>query len=441
MPDPSSDQKPMTLAAAVAMGVGSMVGAGIFALLGEAAAASGNAAWIAFALGGLVALLSGYSYARLGVRFPSAGGVVEYLVRGFGPGLLSGGLSLMFYFASIIGMAMVAKAFGAYATTLFLGENAGIWWPRIFATALVLLLTQINFIGSDAVGKAERLIVFLKLLVLVSFVFLGLYQLDPSFLAPASYPATGNILTSISLTFFAFTGFGVISNTAEDMPNPSRTLPRAIYLSIGLVMVLYVGLCFAVFGHLSIDAIIASKETALAEAARPLLGQLGFTIMAAAALLSTASSINANLYGSLNITYSLAKHGELPIAFERRLWRQGTEGLAITAALVLLLANLLDLGVIAGLGSAAFLAVYLAVHVGHWRIRKETGANPILIAAAALTCGTLISLFLINSISTAPLTVVLFVAFALLAFTGEFVLRKTLNREIQGTTGKDRDET
>lgn len=434
-------QKSMTLWAAIAMGVGSMVGAGIFALLGEAAAAAGNATYLSFVVGGGVALLAGYSYAKLGVRYPSSGGVVEYLVQGFGPGLLSGGLSLLFYFAGVIGMAMVAKAFGSYAAGLFIGEGAPTFWINVFSSGIVILLTQVNFIGSTAVGRAEKLIVFLKLVILISFVFLGMFSFNPSFLEPSSYPPPSSLLVSISLTFFAFTGFGVIANTVEDMPNPSRTLPRAIYLSIVLVLLLYLALSLAVFGNLPVDQIVADKETALAEAARPILGSLGFTIMAAAALLSTASSINANLYGSLNITYTLAKRGELPPSFGRRIWHEGTEGLAITAGLVLLLANLLDLGAIAGLGSATFLLVYLAIQIAHLRLAGETGGSRPVILIGGLATGTILVLFLKNAADTNPLTLILFAAFSLLSFAAEFVLQKTRNRIIRPSIDTKTSET
>jgi len=124
---------------AVSMGIGAMVGAGIFALLGQAGTIAGSAVWISFLIGGLIGLLSGYSMGRLGARYPSAGGVVEYLVQGFGAGRFSGIMSKMMYIGSLVAMSLVARTFGSYAHAL-LPDGAADWYVEAFAVAIVLLL-------------------------------------------------------------------------------------------------------------------------------------------------------------------------------------------------------------------------------------------------------------------------------------------------------------
>ena len=165
-----SGQNTITVRGAVALGIGSMVGAGIFALLGEAAIMAGSAVWLSFLAAGIIALLSGYSFAQLGIKYPSRGGIVEYLVRAYGTGRFSGGCSILFYIAQLIGMAMVSLAFGKYAAKL-IGIEANLFvWERVLASALVLGLTVLTLAGSKTIAKVQRVIVIANLILLGVFV-------------------------------------------------------------------------------------------------------------------------------------------------------------------------------------------------------------------------------------------------------------------------------
>ena len=144
----------MTLMGAIFIGIGSMVGAGIFALFGEAGKIAGAAVWVSFLIAGVIALLQGYSFAKLGARFPSSGGLIAWIVRGYGKGLFTGGLVVLGYFSVLIVTAMVAVSFGNYLTSLILGEGAPQIWPKIFAVLIVCLLTFVNSIGAETVTKA-----------------------------------------------------------------------------------------------------------------------------------------------------------------------------------------------------------------------------------------------------------------------------------------------
>jgi amino acid transporter len=409
MSDPAgaASKTAMTVGRAASLGVGSMVGAGIFALLGEVAAVATSAIWLAFLMGGIVALLNGYSYGRLGARYPSAGGPVEYLTRGYGEGVFSGGLSIFYYAAGVIGMALVARAFGTYAASLFFVGAPGNAVIGALAAALVVGLTLVNLAGSASVGKAEFAIVAAKLAVLAVFIVGGATSIQSNLLADEfTVSSPGGLMASVGVAFFAYTGFGVVTNAAADMASPARDLPRALWTAIGSVMILYVAIALVAFGDLSVADVVADKETALAVAAEPTFGRLGFVVMAVAAMLSTASAVNASLYGSTNVSYVLAKHGELPRQFDRRTWHHAPEGLFITAGFVLVLASLLDLSQVASLGSLAALLVYIAVGAGHVRLRKETGARPwVLVVAVSLTTATLVA-FVIRVFVDNPLVLV-----------------------------------
>ena len=330
------------MAAAVSIGIGGMVGAGIFSILGVVAHAAGNAMWIAFAIGGVVALLSTYSYAKLGATFPSAGGAVHFLVKGFGDGVLAGGLNLFMWAAYIISLALYATAFGSYAAT-FVSKAASPLLVKSLAVGAVVLLTVINAFGAKIMGRSETVIVAIKVAILVLFAAVGLWFIRPGYLSPELWPQTQSILFGAGVLFIGYEGFGLITNAAADMRNPRKMLPRALYTSVILVIVIYLAVSLTVTGNLSDYEIEQARDYALAQAAKPFLGEFGFRLIAIAALFSTASAINATLFGSANVCYMIARDGELPAGLSRTEWKQATGGLLLTAGLVVLVTLLFDL--------------------------------------------------------------------------------------------------
>jgi len=422
----------MTLGAAISMGVGAMVGAGIFALMGEAGTSAGSAVYISFIIAGIITLFSGYSYAKLGVRYPSAGGIVEYLVQAFGSGYTSGVLSSILYLSIVVVMGMVARAFGSYAAALF-APHASTLFINIFASAVVVLLTAVNAAGSDAVGKLEKFIVITKVAILAVFIIAGFIYINPELLsARHSTSSLSGVLGTVAICLLAYHGFGVITNTVEDMPNPTKTLPRSIYGAIAIVIVIYVGAALVVFGNLPLPEIIKAKDYAMAEAAKPVFGQWGFTIIAITALMSAASSINANLYSTANMTFLLAKDGELPEFEARKLWRASTGGLLSTAVLILFVTNFMDLSRIATLGSIVYLIVYSAVHWGHLqRLTSATGASKIIVGLAFITNSLVLILFSIQTIRRDLTVIYVLIALLLTAVGMEIYMQKVRRRTIK----------
>lgn len=364
----------MTLSHAVAIGVGGMIGAGVFSMMGVAGGIAGGATFLAFALAGLVALLCAYSFGRLGARYPSAGGPVEYLFKAFGDTMLAGGLNITLWLGYVLALALYARAFAEYTVALTPDSLAPVLQPLIIfmVTGGFLLL---NIAGAEAVGRLELLIVAVKVIILLGFVVVALPTIDTARVAPAAWPAFSNIGFAAAVVFLSYEGFGLITNTAEDLANPVRELPLALLISVLLTIGIYVLTAIGVLGTLSPSQVVESKEYALAAAVQPSLGDVGFTVMAIAALFSTASAINATLYGGANVSFMIAKHGGLPALFVRRLWQRATGGLLFTAGLMAAIALLFQLEGIAIMGSAAFLIVYGAVSAGHLRLLGETGAR------------------------------------------------------------------
>jgi amino acid transporter len=381
----NQNQSGISFTDAVSIGIGGMIGAGIFSILGVVAQAAGATMWISFLIGGIVALFSTYSYAKLGAKFPSVGGAVAFLIEGFGAGLMSGSINLFMWIGYIIAIALYAQGFSAYFMTFFTAVPTPLL-SKAVATIIVLLFALVNILGASSVGRAETLIVVIKVSILILFSVSGLFFIQPDNLAPTHWSHWEQILYGASILFIGYEGFGLVANAAGDMENPQKYLPRALYTSVLIVIAIYIAVSITVVGNLSINEIYHSGDDALAQAAKPFLGMIGFKLIAIAALFSTASAINATLFGAANVSYMIARDGELPAVFSRREWHNATGGLVITTLLVICFILFFNLAGVAMMGSGAFLLIYAAVNAGHLNILHKTGANKWIIILSLLLC-------------------------------------------------------
>jgi amino acid transporter len=415
----------VTVRGAAFLGIGAMIGAGIFALLGEAGAVAGSAVWLSFLLAGIVAALLGYNVVKLGVRYPSSGGLIAYLLQSFGNGRLVGIASWLGYFAAIVIVcSMVAVSFGSYAASLFVGDDAGAGWDNLFASVIVVGMAGVNVVGSRLVDRAQSLIVLLLLAVFAVFIAVTIVDVDWDLLAFSGYPSFSKIVASVALTFFAYLGFSVITFAVGDLRDPDSELPRAMYVALGVTSLTYVLIAIGVFGTLTVDEVVGYGETAIAEAARPALGDAGFTIMAIAALLATASSVNATLYASRGLTRMLVEVGQFPSFFGRGPRGGANAGMLITAAIVLVVANLVDLSAIASVGSACSLVIFLLVGIAGYRLRSETGANGAIVLFGAAATVIVLAFFAVDTLRNAPETFAAIVLIAGLAVVLDFIWKR-----------------
>jgi amino acid transporter len=390
----NSSKGSMGFLSVAAIGIGSMVGAGIFALLGQAAVTAGCDVYASFLIAGAIAFLSGLSYARLAVKHPVNGGIVEYLFQAFPAKFAARCLSLIYLMTLIVTVAIVAKAFGKYAVRLLIGDDAAPSLPNLLAAGVVVVLAVLNLIGDKAVGRAEVLLVGVKLGILVLLMAAGLPSVDPAMLAQGKSVDMLTLISSVALTFFAYAGFGMMANAAANVADPARTLPRAILLAIGLVIVLYISLALVVLGNLPGAQLEKFADTAVAEAAKPVLGHFGFIAVSVGALIATASAINATLFSLLNLGKAVAEkdNGGLPLAH----WLLGsTTGFVAIMAAVIVILYAFNLGAIANVAGGAFLMAYLSVFVAHWRLFPKVGGSRIaILLGAAMMLVVLVVLFM-----------------------------------------------
>jgi len=416
--------------AVVAIGVGGMVGGGIFAVLGLAVQLANGGTPLAFALAGAVALLTAYSYAKLSVAYPSRGGTVTFLDRAFGSGMVTGSLNVLLWLSYVVMLSLYAYAFGSYGAT-FLPQAWQAPGKHVLISLGVAAITGLNLLSARLIGEAENWIVGLKLAILLLFVGAGFGGIEASRIAPAAWSPPLQLAAGGMIIFLAYEGFELIANAARDVRDVGRTLPRAYYTAVGFVIALYVLVALVTVGNLPVDRIVQAKDYALAEAARPFLGRAGFTLIAVAAMLSTASAINATLYGAARLSYSVARDGELPAELERKVWGEPVEGLLITAGLTLFVANAFNLGSIATLGSAGFLLIFAAVNAANALRAKHTASRAWVSAAGGVACLIALAALLWQTAASAPAKLWVLAAMlgAALAIEGSY--RLVARREIR----------
>src|SRR5690349_15349135 len=406
-------QKYLSVRQAAFIGVGAMVGAGIFALLGAAGEVAGAAVWVSFLIAGVIAGLQGYSFAKLGARYPSAGGLLEYVAKSVGEGHFTGITAWLTYAANAIVTAMVAVSFGSYASSTFAEGNQV--WIKVFAALIILVMTGVNIVGSSLVANAQTVIVYVVLGILSVFAVVTLVNMTPSLLAPSKYPPFQDIISSVALTFFAFLGFGIITFTAKDLAKPALQLPRAMYLALAIATVIYVAIALGVFGTLTVDKVISSGGTALAVAAEPTLGRAGYWLMTVTALFATAGATNAGLYPAQGLSERLAETGQFPPLMARKLGGRASAGLLIQAAVCLVLAVVFKLDSIASIGSAVALVIFTMITAAHLRIRSETGASLPMLVLAIVAAGAVFVTFVFTTLIHEPASIVTLLAIVVLS--------------------------
>ncbi len=391
----SDSGKKMGLWQVVALAVGTMVGASIFSIFGLGAKLAGPNLPLVFVLSGLVALLVAYSYATLGRRIISDAGPIEFILKGLGDGVLTGALSFLFWLTYVVSIALFAKGFAGYFLP-FLHIPPTPLANAVTEVGVVLTFLALGILGSSAVGKAELVIVIVKLSILGLFVVLGVWSIQPELVTPRFTPsALDGSINAIAIFFLSYMGFGLVTNASEQMRDPERNVPRAIYLSILIVSVVYILVALVAVGNLSLADLIKAQDNALAVAAEPFLGQSGFLLVSLGALFSIASALNATLFGGANVAYALARDGELPRKFNRKLWFGSSEGLYFTAALGIVFALAFNLNGIASITSGVFMVIYLFVLYAHWRLKQQYGGNALIIAAGFVVVASVFVLLLV----------------------------------------------
>lgn len=420
--------KGIGLKEAISIGIGGMVGGGIFAVLGLATALAKGGTPISFLIAGLIALITSYSYVKLSLKYPDRGGTVKFVNQGFGIGVFSGGINNLLWFSYIIMLALYASAFGSYAPNLLQLTSDKVIDSHIYATAIVLIAAFINYYSIAVVGKIESYAVIIKLIILLTFVGFGLYGLfgNPHLeqLSPEHWESPFKLLTAGMVIFVAYEGFELIANAAPDIKNPEKNIPRAYYWSVIFVIFLYIIIAAITVGSLAFSDIATAQDYVLAEAAKPMLGKLGFTVITVAALISTFSAINASLYGGSKVNFEIAEDDELPKQFTCLLWGHPV-GLLVTTIATIVLVNTLKLESISTAGSVGFLLIFSIVNFVGFKLSKETNSNKIIPIIGAVLCFLAMLALLVQHYSVNKVDVFIALGIIAFSFATEYLYKKT----------------
>lgn len=314
------------------MGLGAMIGAGIFVLIGIATGLAGPGVILAFALNGLVALIVGSAYAELGSAMPRAGGVYQWAKEIPKPfvGFMSGWVS---WFGHAVACSLYALGFGSFATELLrLGLGAlpveRILLVNALAAAVVLVFVCVNLIGASEASLAENIVTSFKVIILLVLIGFGMAQVfaEPRPLSdyqPFLPEGFFGVVVAMGLTFIAFEGYEIITQSGEEVRNPARNIPRAIFISIGVAVPIYVLVAFVLLGGVtppgdqSVPAYLGSlEELGLAAAAGQLM-PYGYVVTLIAGMASTASALNATIFSSSRVAFAIGRDRKLPGVFGR----------------------------------------------------------------------------------------------------------------------------
>ncbi|PHS25696.1 MAG: amino acid transporter [Robiginitomaculum sp.] len=421
----------IALLEAISIGIGGMVGGGIFAVLGLAVALAKGGTPIAFLFAGLIALITSYSYVKLSLTYPDRGGTVRFINQGFGRGIFSGGINNLLWVSYIIMLALYASAFGSYAPNLYKITANPTTDFHLYASLIVIFASAINYYSIKIVGQIESYAVIIKLIILLGFVGIGLYGLSGnanlSQLSISHWESPLKLIAAGMVIFVAYEGFELIANAAPDIENPEKNIPRAYYISVTFVVCLYVVIAVITVGSLPFKAIANAQDYVLAEAAKPMLGQIGFTVITIAALISTFSAINASLYGGSRVSYEIAEDDEAPHELTSMLWGQPI-GLLLTTLATLFLVNTLKLVSISSAGSIGFLFIFAMVNFVGFKLSKFTKGNRIIPLFGFMLCVLALAVLVVQILSTRKFDILVAGGIVAVCFVSEYIYKSKFIR-------------
>ncbi|WP_144943432.1 APC family permease [Kocuria salsicia] len=417
-------QQKLSLTGSVALGTGVMIGAGIFALVGQVAELAGG--WVpwAFLAGAVVVAFSSYSYIRYSATNPSSGGIAMLLKAAYGPGVLAGSFSLFMYVSMILAESLLGRTFASYLLRPF-GLQGSEVWVAVLAVVAIVAAALVNLVGNRWVERSATVTAALKILGIAVLAIAGILAAGVSSLgrlfsaADRTPPEAGwaGFLAGVALCILAYKGFTTITNQGADLQQPERNIGRSIMISIALCTVLYLLITVAVTGSLTVPQIVQARDYALAEAAEPMFGTWGAGLTVAIAVVATLSGLIASLFSVSKLYDMLRDMGQAP----ELPGKHDHQSLYITAGLAIVMAAFFDLSQIASLGAILYLAMDIAIHLGILRhLKDDVGAKPwIPWVAIALDVTVLVPFVLLKSQSD-PFTLVITAVVALVIVVAQW---------------------
>ncbi|MFL9836424.1 APC family permease [Flavobacterium sp. ST-75] len=397
-----SKTKNLGLAELIAIALGGMVGGGIFTILGISVAIIGNVTPFAIIVGGIIASLAAYSYVKLGVYYKDEGATYAFYKKTYPKTpFLASVIGWYVIFGYISTLALYAYTFSSYAiSSTDFSDN--MWIRKAVALGIIGLFTAINLWSVNGMGKIEDIMVYTKLVLLTVISVVLMQNGDTSFAkfmetmaVDAEKSSIMNILIVSSVTFVAFEGFQLVINAVNEMKDPDKNIPRAIYSAIVLAVVIYVVISMGALFAIPAENIIENKEFALASGAGEVLGKLGSTIVIAGALLATSSAISGTVFGASRQLAAIADDGYFPDILTKRTNKIPKNATLFMAAFAGVLILIGGLELILEFGSVTFLLVSLLMAIANYKIKDKTKSSAVItmLAIAGLSLGSILILY------------------------------------------------
>ncbi len=361
----------VSLFALTAYGVGNVLGAGIYALIGEVVGINGNLSWLSFILASITGALTGLSYAELSAMYPKSAAEFVYTEEAFKKRILSFILGWIIIFSGILSAATVALGFANYLSNLI--GIASIFLVIVFAVLLVIILSLINFVGIKTSTRANIIFTLIEATGLIFIIIIGIPyfgSVNYFTLPPASAPVV--IFSSVALIFFAYIGFEDIANIAEEVKEPHKNLPKAIVYSIIITTILYCLTAISVVSILPYN-IVATSEAPLNSVATEVLGPAGGIIMSLIALFATANTVLIMLIVTSRMMYGMARDKALPEGLSKisPKFRTPMLSILITMLFTIIPIFFVDISIIAHATVFGVLINFILVNVSLIALRKN----------------------------------------------------------------------
>jgi len=424
------NKQKISLLEAVSIWVWWMVWWWIFAVLWEAVMMWHSATPIAFFIAWIIALLTSYSYAKLSVKYPSEWWTVTFIWKAFWKNIFSKSINIILWLSYLVTISLYALAFWSYAATFFPESMQWTILTHVLITISILIPMSLNMLNAKVVARFESYIVAIKIAILLIIIFFGFSYVDSNNFSNIWDIKGFSIIVAWMIIFVAYEWFELIANSAKDIKNPEKNLPRAYYISVISVIILYILIAIITVWSISEDLIIASSDYALAEASKPALWELWFKLVAISAILATLSAINASIYWNARLWFSLAIDRQLPKALHKKVWNDSYLWVIIVWLISIVLANTIDLNSIAIIASAWFLLIFSFVNFSALILRKEIWANKIITSLASIISSLALTILLLETYNSNKKAIFIFILFILFAAIFESTYWKTKDEYI-----------
>jgi len=383
----------------VAYGVGIILGAGVYVLIGSAAGLAGNSVWLAFVVGALISSFTGLSYAELSTMYPKAAAEYVYVKRAFGSELLAFLTGWMIIVSGVVSMSTVSLGFASYFSALFASPVI------VSAVVLLILLSILNFVGIKESSRVNMLFTAVEVGGLLLVIVLGLGKAGS--VNYLDVPSVSGVFSAAALMFFAYLGFEDVVNIAEEIKNPKKNLPRALILSIVVTTVFYVLVALAVVSLVSWET-LGISDAPLALAVSTVLGPNGFLVMSYVALFATANTVLITSIVGSRMIYGMAKDAALPKTLSRIYVKTKTPWIAIFSMMIFslpfvflgnvqLVANMTSLGVFITFAFVNLSLIWLRYKEPGlkrpFRVPLSIGRLPVIPFLGLLSCLLMVSQF------------------------------------------------